>query len=238
MTDDNLPRDYLLIEDIDSADRPREKAMRLGLGALSNAELIAILFGNGMKGKSVLTLAQELLARNEGKLSAIARKSIRDIVRQNPGIGPAKAISYLAAIELGARCQEETPAEKPVVRGSSDAYRMLRRHLDHLDHEEFWIMVMTRSNRVVDTFRASSGGTSATVVDPRIVFRRILAMSEPVAAIILAHNHPSGNLTPSREDDALTTRLRDGARLFDITVADHIITAHDRYYSYRDEGRL
>lgn len=231
-------RDYILIEDLAADDRPREKALRNGIGSLSNAELIAIIFGNGMKGKSVLTMSQELIARNNGRLSDIARKSIREIVKENQGIGPAKAISLAAAIELGMRCQAEQPAERTRITGSTSVYELMRPKLQLLNHEEFWIILLTRSNLVIDTLRLSQGGSAGTVVDNKLLFKRVLEQGDVVSGIILVHNHPSGNLRPSMEDDSLTSRIKKGGELLDIRVLDHVIITPTSYYSYNDESRL
>lgn len=231
-------RDYLLIEDLATDDRPREKAMRNGIRSLSKAELIAIIFGNGIKGKSVLTMSQELLANNHGRLSVIARKSIKEIIKGNPGIGPAKAIALAAAIELGIRCQEEAPQDKVRIIGSESVYSHIRGKLQRLNHEEFWIIMLSRSNHVVDTVCISQGGTSMTVVDPKILFKRVVEQGDIVSSIILVHNHPSGNLKPSNEDDMLTKKIKEGGRLLDIPVLDHLIITPESYYSYRDEGKL
>ena len=231
-------RDYLLIEDLATDDRPREKAMRNGIRSLSKAELIAIIFGNGIKGKSVLTMSQELLANNHGRLSVIARKSIKEIIKGNPGIGPAKAIALAAAIELGIRCQEEAPQDKVRIIGSESGYSHIRGKLQRLNHEEFWIIMLSRSNHVVDTVCISQGGTSMTVVDPKILFKRVVEQGDIVSSIILVHNHPSGNLKPSNEDDMLTKKIKEGGRLLDIPVLDHLIITPESYYSYRDKGKL
>lgn len=231
-------RDYVLIEDLAADDRPREKALRNGIGSLSNAELIAIIFGNGMKGKSVLTMSQELIARNNGRISDIARKSIKEMVKDNPGVGPAKAISLAAAIELGMRCQAEAPAERARITGSNSVYTLMRHKLQLLNHEEFWIMMLNRANLVIDTVRISQGGSAATVVDSKMLFRRILEQGDIVSGVILIHNHPSGNHRPSIEDDRLTAKIKEGGALLDIRVLDHIIITPSAYYSYCDEGKL
>lgn len=231
-------RDYILIEDLAADDRPREKALRNGIGSLSNAELIAIIFGNGMKGKSVLTMSQELIARNNGRISDIARKSIKEIVKENQGIGPAKAISLAAAIELGMRCQAEQPAERVRITGSQSVYDLMRSKLQLLNHEEFWIVLLTRANLVIDTLRLSQGGSAGTVVDNKLLFKRVLEQGDVVSGIILVHNHPSGSLRPSVEDDSLTRRIKSGGELLDIRVLDHLIITPTSYYSYNDEGRL
>ena len=231
-------RDYILMEDLAADDRPREKALRNGIRSLSKAELIAIIFGNGMKGKSVLTISQELLANNQGRLTNIARKSIKEVVKDNPGIGPAKAIALAAAIELGIRCQEESPEDRVKIVGSDTVYKHMRGRLQRLNHEEFWIMLLTRSNHVLDTLCISQGGTAATVVDPKLLFKKVVEQGDKAAAIILVHNHPSGNLRPSGEDDKLTKRLSECGKLLDIPVLDHLIITPESYYSYADEARL
>lgn len=187
-------RDYILIEDLAADDRPREKALRNGISSLSNAELIAIIFGNGIKGKSVLTMSQELIARNNGRLSDIARKGIRETVKENPGIGPAKAISLAAAIELGMRCQAEMPPERVRIVDSSTVHTLMRSKLQLLNHEEFWIVMLSRANLVIDTMRVSQGGAAGTLVDPKILYKRVLEYGDVVSGIILVHNHPSGTL--------------------------------------------
>lgn len=231
-------RDYILIEDLAPDDRPREKAMRDGIGSLSTPELMAIIFGNGIRGKSVITMSQELLRRYDGRLSTIARKSPREIVRDNPGVGPAKAIGLLAAFELGMRCRDEEPEERPQIKCSKDGYALIRRKLQHLNHEEFWVIMLSRSNNVIDKIRVSSGGTAATVVDAKIIFKRVLERGDEVSGLMLVHNHPSGALRPSLEDDKLTKRLVDGAKLLDLRVLDHLIVTPTDYYSYTDNSRL
>ncbi len=231
-------RDYILIEVLAADDRPREKALRNGISSLSNAELIAIIFGNGIKGKSVLTMSQELIARNNGRLSDIARKGIRETVKENPGIGPAKAISLAAAIELGMRCQAEMPPERVRIVDSSTVHTLMRSKLQLLNHEEFWIVMLSRANLVIDTMRVSQGGAAGTLVDPKILYKRVLEYGDVVSGIILVHNHPSGTLRPSIEDDRLTKRIKEGGELLDIKVLDHLIITSSGYYSYSDEGRL
>ena len=231
-------RDYILIEDLAADDRPREKAMRNGIRSLSKAELIAIIFGNGMKGKSVLTMSQELLANNQGRLSNIARKSIKEIIRDNPGIGPAKAVALAAAIELGIRCQSEMPDDKVRIVGSQTVYQYMRGQLQRLNHEEFWVLVLSRSNHIVDSICISQGGTSATVVDPKLLFKKVVDQGDKASSIILVYNHPSGNLRPSADDDRLTKRLSECGKLLDIPVLDHLIITPESYFSYADESRL
>lgn len=239
MAEDNInQRDYVLIQDIAESDRPREKAMRLGISSLDNAELMSIIFGNGMRGKSVLTMSQQLLAKHSGSLLAIARKPIKTVVRENPGIGPAKAIALAAAIELGMRCHTELPVHKPRIVGSESVYNLMASQLRTIDHEEFWVLMLSRANELIDKFCLSSGGTAATVVDLKLLFKRVLSEGETASAIILVHNHPSGNLHPSTEDCALTQRIVNGAKLLDIRVLDHVIVSAAGFFSFADQGKI
>ncbi len=183
-------------------------------------------------------MSQELLNHNDGKLSRLARLSIKEIVRDNPGIGPAKAISLAAAIELGIRCRDELPAERPTVTASTSAYNIIRGTLQNITHEEFWVIMLSRANQLIDMFCLSSGGSAATVVDTKLLFKRILAEGDCVSSIIICHNHPSGNLRPSMDDDKLTRKIVDGGAILDIRVLDHIIVTPNGYYSYRDEGKI
>ncbi len=230
-------RDYVLIQDIAECDRPREKALRMGVHSLDNAELMAIIFGNGIRGKSVLTMSQQLLAKNKGSLLNISRKSIKTIVRENPGIGPAKAIALAAAIELGMRCHTELPAQRIKITGSESVYQVMEADMHSLPHEEFWVLMLSRGNQLIDRFCLSRGGSSATVVDLKLLFKRVLAEGETVSSLILVHNHPSGMLRPSAEDIALTKRISEGAKLLDLRVLDHIIISNSGYYSFADEGQ-
>ena len=185
-----------------------------------------------------ITLSRELLSRSNGRLSELARKPIRDIIKKNPGIGPAKAISLAAAIELGMRCRDEIPQEKPRITGSSSVYELMRGSMQMLNHEEFWIMLLSRSHQVLDSVCISKGGSAATVVDPKILYRKVLEFGDIVSAIVLLHNHPSGNMRPSPEDDRLTRQLKDGGALLDIRVLDHVIITPSGYFSYADEGKI
>ena len=152
------------------------------------------------------------------------------------GVGPAKAISLAAAFELGARCRRDMKNAEAVIRSSKDVYELMRGHMELLDYEEFWILILTRGNTVKYRRCISQGGTSATVVDVKLLLKR--AIDCVASAIILVHNHPSGAVRPSADDDHLTKRIKDGAQLLDIRVLDHVIIGRDRFYSYNDEGRL
>lgn len=226
-----------LIREMAADDRPREKAMRLGIKSLTDTELMAILFGTGIRGKSVVELSNEILADNEGHLSNIARLSVRDFLRRYKGIGPAKAISLLAALEIGARSAADAAMiQRPVVTGAEVAVSLMRRHLNGLPYEEFWVMLLSQSGKVIREVNISRGGVSATMVDVKVVFKH--ALENYTSAMILFHNHPSGTLEPSAQDDALTRRIADAAKLLDIRVNDHIIVTDGGYYSYHNEGRI
>lgn len=224
------------IAKIADADLPREKAMRLGIGALTDAELLAILFGTGIVGKSVLELSADILADNDHHLSRIARLSVRDFQNRYKGIGPAKAISVLAALELGARSARDAASieDKPVL-SSALAYEHMR-SLGQLPHEEFWVMLLSRSNRVIRTVNIGRGGLAATVVDIKLVMKH--ALENLASAMILFHNHPSGNLMPSAQDNALTQRIKQACELMDIRLNDHLIISDAGYYSYHDQGNI
>lgn len=226
-----------LIRDLSQEDKPREKALRQGIKALSEAELLAILFSTGIKGKSVLDLSRDILAHNNGHLSQLARFSPQELMKQYKGIGIAKAISLLAALELGLRSQAD--AEKmrhDKIQSSQQAFRLMAHRLKYLDHEEFWVLYLNQQLQAIRDVRIGMGGLSATYVDVKIIIREALTLN--ASAMILCHNHPSGNLQPSAQDDSLTRRISDAANILDLRVADHLIITDGKYYSYQDEGRM
>lgn len=230
------PSSGFMIADLDSDDRPREKAIKLGIGSLTNAELLALLFGSGYRGMSVISLSQHILQENDNRLANIARKSIKELTAIK-GIGPAKAITLAAAIELGCRCRDEQWVEDPVIKSPLDAYGIMRRLLENLNHEEMWAIFLSQSNRVIAKQRLSSGGITKTIVDPRVLFKA--ALENNATGMVLVHNHPSGNMTPSNDDDDLTRRVAEGAKVLNIRFIDHIIVAANRgYYSYIESGKL
>ncbi len=227
----------MLIRDMIADERPREKAMRLGIKSLTNTELMAIIFSTGVAGKSVIQLSNEILASADGHLSKVARLSVSDFMRSFKGIGPAKSIALLAALELGARSAADAQTvDDPTVRSSRDAFNIMRHHFERLPNEEFWVLYLSQSGRVVREANISRGGIAATVVDTKIIIRH--ALESYATAMILFHNHPSGNLNPSVQDDSLTRRICGAAALFDIRVNDHIIVTDAGFYSYNDEGRM
>ncbi len=230
------PSSSFMIADLDSDDRPREKAIKLGIRSLTNAELLALLFGSGYRGMSVISLSQHILQENDNRLANIARKSIKELTAIK-GIGPAKAITLAAAIELGCRCRDEQWVEDPVIKSPLDAYGIMRRLLENLNHEEMWAIFLSQSNRVIAKQRLSSGGITKTIVDPRVLFKA--ALENNATGMVLVHNHPSGNMMPSNDDDDLTRRVAEGAKVLNIRFIDHIIVAANRgYYSYIESGKL
>lgn len=216
-------------------DRPREKLMGQGRRALSDAELIAILIGSGSRTESAVELSKRILHHYENDLNKLGMVSVAELSKFK-GIGEAKAISIIAALELGRR-RDETETKAPeIIQGSRTAYQALRRHLMDLNHEEFWILLLGRNCKVLSKELISKGGLSGTVADPKIIFH--IALQHQASSIILAHNHPSGNLKPSQQDIDLTKKIFNAGRILDIGVLDHIIIAGQSYFSFGDEGLL
>lgn len=224
------------IHDLSDDDRPREKAMRHGIESLSNAELLAIVFGSGLPGQSVISLSQNILRDNDNRLSRLARLSISEMMRKYKGIGPAKAISLAAAIELGMRCQVDFKVDNPQIMGSQTVYEMMQPMMARLTWEEFWVLHLSRANKVIARERVSSGGTVGTVVDLKLLMKS--AIDKLSSGMILVHNHPSGNLRPSNEDNNLTMRIKQACKMLDIRLLDHVIIGPGGFYSYADSGVL
>lgn len=216
-------------------DRPREKMLQKGVRSLTNAELMAILLGSGSRNKSAVDLAKEILQDCNNDLNELGRYTPGDLTRFN-GIGNAKAVTIASAMELGRRRKLKNLNEKPQIKSSHDAYELLRPQLGDLANEEFWVIYMNRNNRVIKQCMVSSGGVSGTAVDSKLVFSP--AVKSLCSSIILAHNHPSGNLNPSNSDIHLTKKLKQAGDLFDIRVLDHIIIAQTGYYSFLDSGLI
>lgn len=215
-------------------DRPREKMMAKGPKNLSTAELLAIIIGSGSMTESAVALSQRILSSKKNNLQELGMMSLKEL-QQFKGIGPAKAISISAALELGLRRQATRVVEKPLIGGSGDAYQVLLPYLSGLSHEEFYVLLLNRANRVLDCVSISSGGLSGTFVDIKRIFRLVLT-NPLVNSIILAHNHPSGNLEPSEEDLRLTRKIKRAGSYMDIVVFDHLIIGHNKYTSLADQG--
>lgn len=236
-SEDAPGRGAMLIRDMASDQRPREKALNTGIKSLSDAELMAIIFSTGIRGKSVIQLCQEILADNDNHLSQVARLSVADFKARYKGIGTAKAISLLAALELGERSAADAlSVSTPTIASPADAVAYMRPCMSRLNHEEFWVLLLSQSGKVRRRVNVSRGGLASTIVDVKIIIKH--ALDNYAASMILFHNHPSGNLSPSPQDDALTRRIVEAARLMDIRVNDHIIVTDGGFYSYRDHDKL
>ncbi|HEX8656782.1 MAG TPA: DNA repair protein RadC [Hymenobacter sp.] len=216
-------------------DRPREKLLAKGRAALTDAELIAILLGSGTIKLSAVDVAKLMLQGVENDLNALARESVKQLCR-HPGIGEAKAITVVAALELGRRRKEADAAPRTIITCSRDIYHLIRPHLMDLPHEEFWVILLNRANAVMRTTAVSRGGVAGTVADPKLIFKE--ALEQLASSIILVHNHPSGNRTPSAADIQLTKKLKEAGNFLDLPVLDHLIYTDQGYYSFADEGML
>lgn len=225
------------ILDLQKDDMPREKALAHGIRVLSDAELIAIIFGGGLPGVSVVDMARGILRDCDNRVDLLARLSMNELMSKYKGIGPAKAVSLAAAFELGRRNRDQSLSHvEPQIKSSNDVGELMRPLLEGLEYEEFWVLMLSRANRVTYKRCISQGGTAATVVDVKLLLKR--AIDCLAEGIILVHNHPSGNARPSGEDDRLTARIDEGAKILGIKVLDHVIIARDKMYSYADEGKL
>lgn len=216
-------------------DRPREKLVRLGPTALSDAELLAILIGSGTAKASALDVARNILELASKDLHRLGRLGVRDLMKAK-GVGQAKAVSIAAALELGRRRRDTEGAVRPLVATSAAAFEEIRPVLGEQSHEEFWILALDRGNRLLDKFCVSRGGMHGTVADPKIIFKE--ALDRRASSVVLCHNHPSGQLRPSEEDIRLTRKLVNGGALLDIGVLDHLIVTSSGYYSFADNGML
>ena len=216
-------------------DRPREKLLLKGATALSDSELLAILIGSGNREETAVEVCKRVLKSADNDLNKLARFGVNDL-KKTKGIGPAKAITIIAALELGRRRKDTEVKEIKKISSSRDAYHIFYPFLSDLNHEETWVLLLNRSNQVKRTMLVSKGGISATVVDIRLILRE--ALNEYASGIILAHNHPTNNCVPSEQDINITTKLKNAAKLMDINLLDHIIVCDDKYYSFADENIL
>ncbi|MDH6356173.1 DNA repair protein RadC [Parabacteroides sp. PF5-9] len=217
-------------------DRPREKMLQRGASSLSDAELIAILIGSGNHSETAVQLAQRILHTVENNLNTLGKLTIKELIAGFKGIGEAKAITIIAALELGKRRGNTDAPQRDKISCSRDAFQLLYPLLGDLPHEELWIILTNRAGKVIDKKKISQGGTGETSADIRLILKS--AIQTLASGILLFHNHPSGNIAPSTHDDLLTQRLKKAAKLMDISLLDHLIIADNRYYSYADEGRM
>ncbi|GGF14904.1 RadC family protein [Hymenobacter cavernae] len=216
-------------------DRPREKLLQKGRAALSDAELMAILLGSGTAKLSAVDVAKLILNAVQNDLNELARLSVKELMRHK-GIGEAKAITIMAALELGRRRKESAAAQRTTITCSSDIYNLVRPNLQDLPHEEFWVVLLNRANVVMRKQPISMGGVAGTVADPKLIFKH--ALEQLASSIILVHNHPSGNRNPSAADIALTRKVKEAGKFLDLPVLDHLIYTDLGYYSFADEGIL
>ena len=225
------------IKDWDEADRPREKLMNLGRQSLTNAELLAIILGGGNKEKNAVELAKEILLSVNNNISELSKLSYKDFCNRFNGIGPAKAISIVAALELGYRRKQSTSLQRPIINSSSDAYNAVAHLLLEKDVESFFVMLLSNNNKLIRIVPISHGGINETLVDRKIVFKA--ALENNAVKIILTHNHPSGDMKPSQADINTTRTIVEAGKIMSIQVLDHLIIGEDdRYYSFLDNGMI
>lgn len=223
------------IKDWALEDRPREKLLAKGITSLSNTELLAILIRSGGPDTSAVDLARQVLKQAGNNLQELGKRSITDLVKHN-GMGTVKAVTILAALELGRRRKKSELQEKIRISGSQNVYDLFQPIVADLSHEEFWVLLLNRSNRVIDNIRISQGGISGTVIDVRLILKN--ALDRLASSLILCHNHPSGNMKPSDADIKITSKISEASRTMDIQLLDHIIIADNAYFSFSDEGMI
>lgn len=225
------------VAEMSPEERPREKAVLKGIKSLTNVELMAILFRTGVSGNDVMSLSREILDDYQGHLSQVARMSVDEMCARYKGLGTAKATTLLAALEIGARASADAASQRnQQILSSESAYQRMAHHFQNLDHEEFWILLLNNGLRVIREVSIAKGGINATSVDIRIIMKE--ALSSLASAIIVFHNHPSGTIKPSAQDDDLTRKIKQAAGYFDIRLNDHLIITDSGFYSYHDNGRL
>lgn len=216
-------------------DRPREKLLQKGSRVLSDAELIAILLGSGTHKLTALDLARQMLQKSGNNLNNLGKLTVKDLMKFK-GIGEAKAISVVAALELGKRRKQEEVGSSKSIKSSKDVYEIFEPLVSDLSYEEFWILLLNRSNRIIGKSKVSQGGVSGTVIDTKLIMKS--AIENLASSIILCHNHPSGNLNPSGSDIDITNKIKTAADCLDMKLLDHIIVTDHSYYSFLDEGKL
>lgn len=225
----------ITIKDWSEEDQPREKLLNKGERALSDAELVAILIGSGSRNESAVALSQRILKSVDNNLQALGKLSLSQLM-EFKGIGQAKAITIAAAMELGRRRKDEEPKRLRQITSSQSVFQLMQPLLGELPHEEFWIIYMNNSNKVIRKEQLSKGSITGTLVDVRLVYKTALEIF--ATSIILCHNHPSGKLAPSTADRELTRKLKDAGECLDVKVLDHVIVTQQGYYSFADEGIL
>ncbi|MCF6296778.1 MAG: DNA repair protein RadC [Flavobacteriaceae bacterium] len=228
-------KNILTIKHWNEDDRPREKLLNKGKVVLSNTELIAILIGSGSRNESAVELSKRILISVNNNLNELAKLSVDDLIKFK-GIGEAKSISIITALELGRRRILEEALEKPKITGSKSVFNVMQPILGELQHEEFWIIYLNNANKIQLKTQMSKGGITGTIVDTRLVFKKAIELS--ATGIILCHNHPSGTLKPSASDLNLTKKIKNGGEVLDIKVLDHLIITEKDYFSFADENMI
>lgn len=223
------------VSDWQPEDRPREKLISKGPGSLSEAELMAILLGSGNIRNSALDLARMLLMKASNNLNLLGKMTVQELMTLH-GIGTVKAVTIVAAMELGRRRNSSHAPDRPEISGSQDAFELLQSELSDLAYEEFWVLLLNRANRLIGKKKISAGGVSGTVADPKLIYRS--ALESLASGIIVAHNHPSGSLIASKQDIELTHKLIHAGKMLDIQMLDHLIIAGNKYFSFADEGMI
>ena len=226
----------LRITDWVEEDRPREKLLMKGVQTLSDAELLAILIGSGNKNETAVELSQRILHFVKNNLNSLGRLSINELINNFNGIGEAKAITIIAALELGRRRKDSEREKMAQIKSSTDIFNLFQPILGDLPHEESWILLLNSANKIIKRLQVSKGGLNGITIDIRMIMKE--SIESLATGIILVHNHPSGNLTPSREDDDITTKLSVASSFVDIQMIDHVIITDDGFYSYKDENRI
>lgn len=223
------------VKEFDSDDQPRERALKLGVGALSVADLWAIVLRTGTPGNPVTELCRDLMRANDGSLRRLERRDLKELTSIK-GIGTTKAVQIQAVMELMRRYSAEEASDNPTVRSSADIFAIMRHKIGNLPHEEIWALLMNRRNEVLTLYRISEGGVASTVFDVKKLLKA--ALLEGCSSVALCHNHPSGALRPSQSDDAMTKRCKEACEATDLRLIDHLIVTSSSFYSYSDEGRL
>ncbi len=232
LTDDKR----LTIRDWAEDDRPREKMLHKGSGSLSDAELLAILIGSGNRDESAVELSRRIMRECHDNINELAQLTIADLCKRFKGIGEAKAITIMAALELGKRRKTNEVLERKKITSSIDLFALFEPQLVDLPHEEFWVGLLNGANKVIEIKRLTQGGSRQTVVDIPMLLK--MALEKSAQAVVVAHNHPSGQNRPSHEDEQITRRIKSGCDAIGISCLDHIIIARGSYYSFADEGKM
>lgn len=232
-----MPTEYknLTIKDWALEDRPREKMIKRGIGSLSDAELLAILIKSGTKNENAVAIAQRILLTANSNLNELGKFNLKDFTNTK-GIGEAKGITIMAALELGRRRKQAVALNRPKIESSHDIIEIFQPLLADLPHEEFWVLFLNRANKVIDQTKVTQGGITGTIFDIKLIMKS--AIERLASSIIICHNHPSGNPKPSEQDIRITQKLKEAAQLFDINLLDHIIITDSECYSFADNGSI